>query len=155
MSERVASRRGPVFWVGVAMGWLFIVYGTRGVLVDHTATAPAGFARWFVGIAIVHDAVVAPVVLLIAWTVGRAVPRQAVVPVRLGLATTGLIVLYTWPFVRSYGRAETNPSALPLDYGRNLIGALIAVWLCVAAWIAIKSVRSQRQRGETNSGARR
>ena len=154
MSPPAPTRRGPLFWIGVGIGWAFIVYGARGVLVDRAATIPEGFARWFVGIAIVHDAVIAPVVLTIAWAVGRVVPARAVVPVRLGLATTGLVALYTWPFVRGYGRADTNPSALPLDYGRNLIGTLIAVWMCVAAWIVVKSVRSQRRRGSARSGAR-
>jgi hypothetical protein len=69
---------------------------------------------------------------------------MAVVPVRLGLATTGLLTLYAWPLVRGYGRAASNPTALPLDYSRNLVVSLIVTWTAVAAWIAAIAVRSRR-----------
>ena len=93
-----------------------------------------GFARWFVGVAIVHDAFVAPAVFGVAWLAGRLLPRRAVVPVRLGLASTALVTLYAWPLVRGYGRAASNPTALPLDYRRNLVISLVAIWIAVAVW---------------------
>ena len=155
MNQPAPIRRGPLFWLGVAIGWAFIAYGIRGVLTERAVRGPAEFARWFVGIAIVHDALLVPVALSLAWAVGRVVPRPAVVPVRLGLATTGLLALFTWPYVRGYGRADTNPSALPLDYGRNLLGALIAVWLLVAVWIAAKTVHNHKARRAEQTGARR
>jgi hypothetical protein len=114
------------------------------------ATPPLGFARWFIGVAIVHDAFLAPAVLLIAWAIGRIFPRRAVVPVRLGLATTGLLVLYAWPLVRGYGRTESNPSALPLDYTRNLVISLLVIWLIVGIWIMASSLHDHRRgRGQT------
>ena len=93
-----------------------------------------------------------PAVLLIAWTIGRIVPRRAVVPVRLGLATTGLLVLYAWPLVRGYGRSESNPSALPLDYSRNLVVSLLVIWLGVGIWITATSLHASSPPTEATTG---
>jgi hypothetical protein len=72
------------------------------------------------------------------------VPRRASVPVCIGLATTMLLVLYSWPLVRGYGRTDSNLSALPLDYGRNLAVTLMVLWVCVTVWIATRWARDKR-----------
>ena len=146
MTTPSLPHRGRMFWGGMVVGWAFILFGIRGLFMDRTATAPAGFAKWFIGLAIVHDALLAPLVLAVAWLVGRFLPRRAVAPLRLGLATSGLVILYAWPLARGYGRRESNPSALPLDYGRNLIVSLITLWILVGLWIAIASLQSHRRR---------
>lgn len=144
--------RRAMFWVGVVVGWGFILFGIRGLLMDRAASAPAGFAKWFIGLAIVHDALLAPLVLVGGWLVGRALPRRAAVPVQLGLATSGLLFLYAWPLVRGYGRRESNPSALPLDYGRNFAVSLIVIWAGVGLWIAMTSLRSHWRRVSSENG---
>ncbi len=140
------AHHGIVFWTSAAIGVLLIAYGARGVLTDRAATPPRGFTEWFLGSAVVHDALLAPCVFAVAWAVGRVLPRPAVVPVRLGLATTALLVAFAWPLVRGYGRRDSNPTALPLDYGRNLALSLVAVWLVVVAAIATSVVRRRRHR---------
>jgi hypothetical protein len=134
------------FWIGVAVGWSLIAFGVAGVVVDRDQTSPAAFVRWFVGIGVVHDLVFAPLVLLVSWAVGRVLPRRTVLPVRVGLASTALVVLYSWPVVRGYGRNPANPSVLPLAYGRNLGLTLILVWSAVAVWIASSSWRARGAR---------
>jgi hypothetical protein len=136
-----SSRRQ--FWVSVAAGWLLIAIGVVGLIADRSATAPVAFTRWFIGIAVLHDAVFAPLVLFASWTVARALPHRAVAPVRVGLASTTLIVLYSWPLVRGYGRRASNPSVLPLAYGRNLCITLIVLWTAVATWIVVRSLRDR------------
>ena len=150
MTPPTRANRGPLFWATAVVGWGLILFGIRGLAMNRNATPALGFARWFIGLAVVHDALLVPAVLLIAWTIGRIVPRRAVVPVRLGLATTGLLVLYAWPLVRGYGRRESNPSALPLDYGRNLVVSLLVIWLGVGIWITATSLHlHRRDRGPT------
>ena len=146
MTTPALPHRGRMFWASMMVGWAIVLFGIRGLFMDRAATAPAGFAKWFIGLAIVHDAFVAPVVFTVAWLAGRILPRRAVVPVRLGLATSGLLILYAWPLARGYGRRESNPSALPLDYGRNLIVSLITIWILVGLWIGIASLQSHRRR---------
>jgi hypothetical protein len=125
------------FWAGAIAGWTLITIGIIGLVGDRSATAPISFAKWFIGIAVVHDVVLAPLVLFASWVAGRALPHRAVLPVRVGLATTALLVLYSWPLVRGYGRRDANPSALPLSYGRNLLVSLIVLWSVVAIWVTV------------------
>ena len=129
---------GPTFWIGVVIGWAAIAFGVRGVFKDGGAV---GFGQWFIGVAIAHDVVVAPIAFATAWLAGRILPRHAVLPVRLGLASTGLLTLVTWPLLWGYGRAASNPTALPLDYRRNYAAALVAIWLAVAGSVAIGWIR--------------
>lgn len=139
-------RYGAMFWASATIGLFIIGFGVRGILSDRGATPPRGFAQWFIGSAIVHDALIAPCAFAIAWAVGRVLPRAAVVPVRLGLATSALLIAFAWPLVRGYGRRESNPTALPLDYGRNLLLTLVVVWLTVFAAIATKTLRAHHAR---------
>jgi hypothetical protein len=53
---------------------------------------------------------------------------------RLALAVTALVTAIAWPLVRGWGYRAANPSALPLDYGRNLVGVVVTV--CVVALLA-------------------
>ena len=147
-----AHRYGISFWTSAVIGLLIMAFGVRGLFSDRSATPPRGFAQWFVGSAIVHDALIAPCAFAIAWAVGWALPRRAVIPVRLGLATSALLVAFAWPLVRGYGRRAANPTALPLDYGRNLVVALIVVWIVVLATIATTAVRGHRAR-HNNGGS--
>jgi hypothetical protein len=140
------ERRGASFWIGLAIGWATIVVGVRGLIIDRDLTNPKNLVGWLVGLAIAHDAFVAPAVYVAAVVAGRLLPRRAVVPVRLGLATSALLVIVAWPLVRGYGRRESNPSALPLDYGRNLVACLLVVWAAVGAWIVADFIRDRRHR---------
>jgi hypothetical protein len=135
------ERRGPSFWIGVAIGWALILIGVRGLIVDHDLTNPKNLFGWLIALAVLHDAFVAPVAYAAAIIAGRLLPPRAVVPVRVGLASTALLVVFAWPLVRGYGRRESNPTALPLDYGRNLVASLVVVWTAVAVWIVADVLR--------------
>ena len=112
------------------------------LLHDHTATQPDDLVKWLLGAGVVHDAVIAPLVVALTWLTGRAVPVRARAPVRLGLIATAMLTVLTWPLVQGWGRRSANPSALPLDYGRNLVAVLAAIWL--GAFFAI-TVRMRRR----------
>jgi hypothetical protein len=59
----------------------------------------------------------------------RNLPAPIRTPARFALAVTALVTAIAWPLVRGWGYRAANPSALPLDYGRNLAGVLVAVWI--------------------------
>jgi hypothetical protein len=84
-----------------------------------------------VGLALAHDLVLAPVVLLVGAGVRRVVPAGARPLVAGGLLVSGVLGLVAWPLVRGYGRSAGNPSVLPRDYGRGLLVALAATWAVV------------------------
>jgi hypothetical protein len=138
ITEHTSHRRDRWFWLGAAAGLAFIVAGARGLLHDRAATQPSDLMKWLLGAGIVHDAVIAPIVVLAAWITGRAVPAPARTPIRLGLAATALLVVLTWPLVQGWGRRTANPSALPLDYGRNLIATLVGLWAVVIVFAVVR-----------------
>ncbi|MGH9189000.1 MAG: hypothetical protein ACRD0Q_03045 [Acidimicrobiales bacterium] len=144
MSEVRQPRTGTrTFWVSAAAGWALMAFGVRGLLDQHLATNPTGFGRLLVGTALVHDLLVAPLVFGAGLLVGRLVPAPVRSVVQGGLICSGLVTLYAFPFVRGYGRAPTNPSALPGNYGRGLAVILLAIWVVTAALAALRT-RSTR-----------
>jgi hypothetical protein len=101
-------------------------------------------ARWGIGLAVVHDLVLAPIVSLVGLAVGRLLPRSAKGPVAAGLFVSATVTAVAWPAVRGYGRLPGNPSALPGNYARGLAVVLAAVWVAVAVAVAIRTLKSLR-----------
>jgi hypothetical protein len=133
--SETTSRRGLL--IGLAVGMPVIAYGIRGILVDADDTHPAELARWVLGPAVVHDALLAPVALAVGWALRRVVPSFAWPAVRAGLLSTVVLCLVAWPLVRGYGRSASIPSLFPRNYGTGLAAALAVVWLGVAVWSAL------------------
>ncbi len=131
---------GPGLWVGLALGVPVVAWGMRGAWLERGRTHPAELARWIAGSAVVHDAVVLPLVLLVGLVVRRLVPPPTWPAVRWGLATTGVVALVSWPFVRGYGRRPSNPSLLPRDYGAGVLLVMAAVWV-LTLLVSVRLVR--------------
>ncbi|WP_121830073.1 hypothetical protein [Streptomyces sp. S1] len=99
---------------------------------------------WLAGALVVHDGLLAPLVLavglLIAGRPERGLWRGA-------LVIAGSVVLVTLPLLLRPGPAP-NPSALPLPYGRNLAIVLAAVAVgAVSLGLVRRRRRSQRRTG--------
>lgn len=99
---------------------------------------------WLAGALVVHDGLLAPLVLavglLIAGRPERGLRRGA-------LVIAGSVVLVTLPLLLRPGPAP-NPSALPLPYGRNLAIVLAAVAVgAVSLGLVRRWRRSQRRTG--------
>lgn len=128
-------------WVGLAVGGPVIAFGVAGAVGDAASTHPAELARWVVGGALVHDLVLAPIVLGVSWLLGRLAGRRArrpaLGPVRWAMATSAVLVLFAWPFVRGYGRNPGVPSLLNRDYGAGLVAYLVAVWAVAALAVLV------------------
>ena len=137
------QRRGLGFWLGLAVGWPVMGFGLAGLLGEAADTHPGDLARWFLSGAVVHDGLAAPVVCGIGWLLARGVPRAVRAPVAAGLVVSGVVVLYSWPFLRGYGLRPDNPSALPLDYGAGLAVVLASVWVVCGA-LAVRGWRRPR-----------
>lgn len=123
--------------------------GIRGMLLNRGATRPFFLIRLLVGLDLVHDLVLAPVVLVMGWTLSRVVPARLRAPLQGGLFCTAVVVAIAYPFVRGFGRIATNPSALSRNYAHGLLVTLAVVWAVTAAAM----VRSWR-RGAGRSQAR-
>lgn len=134
--DEVQTPRGPSFWLGLALGVAVMAYGLVGLLGASAATQPRNLGAFFFGAAIVHDAFVAPVVVLTGWLIARVLPPFVRPPVWFALASSGLLLAFTWPLVRGWGRRSANPSLLPFDYGRNVAIGLAAIWVIALGDVA-------------------
>jgi hypothetical protein len=141
-ADDTTSRRGLI--AGLILGLPVMAYAVRGALVDAADTHPAELARWVVGLAVLHDLVVVPVVLAVGVALRRRVPAPAWPPVRAALFASAVLVAVGWPFVGGFGRNAGVPSLLPRDYAAGLAMALVAVWLVAAAWIGVAVLRLRR-----------
>ena len=145
MSTDARQPRG--FWIGLVLGAPLMAVGVIGALDNSARAHPAELGRWIVGSAIVHDALVLPLVLVVGLVARRFTPPVAWPAVRWALATTGVIAVVAWPFVRGYGRRAANPSLLPRDYTMGTWAAVALVWLAAGLW-AVVAWRRARSEGK-------
>jgi hypothetical protein len=131
-------RTGPAFWVSAAIGWVVIGIGLRGIFQHSLDTRPANLAKFVVGGALLHDLLIAPVVLLAAVGLARRVPARARATATAALVVTGVVALFSYPLVRAYGLAAHNPTSLPHNYALNLTIVLGLVWAVAAAVLVVR-----------------
>ena len=127
------GRPGAGFWISAAVGWAVIAVGLRGIFAHSLDTRPANLARFVVAGALLHDLLVAPLVIAAGVLVARAVPGRARPVVQAALMVTAVVALFSYPLVRAYGLATHNPTSLPHNYAVNLIVVLGLVWAAAAA----------------------
>jgi hypothetical protein len=127
------DKAGARFWLTAAAGWIVIVVGLRGILVNSVDTRPESLAVFVVGGALIHDLVVAPVIIAVGWGVARAVRGPARAVVQAALVVTAALALFSYPLVRAYGLATNNPTSLPRNYTASLLIVLGVVWAVAAA----------------------
>jgi hypothetical protein len=130
---------GSRFWISAAVGWAVIGWGVVGIFRHSLDTRPANLAKFVVGGALLHDLLVAPLVILAGVLLARAVPGRARGPVQAALAVSAIVALFAWPLVRAYGLAAHNPTSLPHNYALNLAIVLGIVWATAGVAILLKS----------------
>ena len=132
--------RWPIV-TGAVVGAGFAAVGVASLLQESHDTHPFVTARWVVGLALAHDLVLVPLVLVVGAAVRRWSPATARPFVAGGLIVSGALALVAWPLVRGYGRSAGNPSILPRDYGRGLLVALAVTWVLVLVLHLIRRIR--------------
>ncbi|MEJ5945755.1 hypothetical protein WDZ17_10680 [Pseudokineococcus basanitobsidens] len=148
LGRGVRTARVLLVVVGVAV----MAFGVLGFVLDAGDTGPV--ASWVVlaAFAVGHDALFAPAVLVVVAVASRLVPDRAVPVVRAALLVSGALALVALPLVLGLGDDPSEPSALPLDYGRNLLVSLAVVWAVAA--LALLVPRRGRRRAAELEGAR-
>lgn len=146
-------KRARSFWVGAVVGGAIMAYGIAGLIGAARRTRPVELATYLVGAAVVHDLVVAPIVLAVAAVVRLVVPRAVRAPALGVLMVGGVVTLFAFPFVRGYGRNPANPSALPGNYASGLVTVLVVLAVVVGAATAIRVVARARREPSPASGS--
>lgn len=107
---------------------------------------PYPVLKWLGGAVLLHDALVAPLVLAAGLLVA-AVPSASRPVVRGALLTAGALVLVALPALLRPG-TPANPSVLPLPYGRDLLLLLVLAGIAAVAAVlrARRAARGPRRR---------
>lgn len=131
-------RAGVTRWLTGAVGVLLAGVGVR--LLAGVTDLP-GVLLWLGGAVVLHDALVAPLVLLIGRALVRGGPRG---PVRAALLVGGALTVVALPVVLRPGQ-PANPSVLPLDYPRNWLVTLAAVAVVTILVVTVRGARRRRR----------
>jgi hypothetical protein len=145
----VGNRR--IFWVCVLVGWVLIAIGIRGVIVDARTTRPPQWGAWFVGAALFHDLLVAPVVFVVAARLLRRVRRPFRALVQAALILTAFVAAGSLPVVLRLGEPTGNPTVLPEDALPAFLGVLGAIW---GATVVLLLAAARRNRGTPRAAPR-
>jgi MFS family permease len=129
-ATRVLAGLMGVALMGVGGSLLMDVRDLTGVLV------------WLGGAVVLHDAVIAPLVLLAGLVLVRGRARG---PVRGALVVAGALTVVALPVLLRPGRTA-NSSVLPLDYPRNWLVTVVVVASVTAVWLAVRKFRDGRRR---------
>ena len=135
------DRHGPVFWGGLVVGGALMAYGVHGVLTELGPGNPFKLAEWVVGLDLIHDLLLAPIVVVLGLLAAWALPTTMRGPVRAAAALSGVVVLFSIPLLTGWGRRAGNSSTLPLDYARNVVIVLAVIWAVAAVVAAARWVR--------------
>lgn len=138
---------GRVFWITTAIGWSVMAGAVIGAFGDRRDAQPTVLARWLVGSALLHDLLWLPIIAIVGAVLARVGRRDRVPgPVRWAIATSAVLAVIAWPFVRGYGRNPGNPSLLPRNYAHGLVAYLVLTWLLAGVALAIGNWRATRPR---------
>ena len=137
----VDDEHGAGFWIGLAIGGAVMAYGVRGVFMELGPANPFRLATWVVGLDLVHDLLLAPMVVVVGFLLARVLPRSMRGPARAAAALSGIVVLFSIPLLTAWGRRAGNSSTLPLDYARNVWVVLAVIWAGAAVIVAVRMVR--------------
>jgi hypothetical protein len=141
VSELRAAPDGPEplagwrWWTGLAIGSAVGLFGLAGLAVDAAKTMPGVWLKWLIGLLLVHDFLLAPMVHLTGRRLRDRAPESWRWPLQLGLITSGVLVLASVPVLVGVGRRTQpgNASVLPGNYPLTLAVVLTVVWLAVLA----------------------
>lgn len=130
------------FLLGV-MGVALLGYGGYQLLHYSHDTHPVEIATWLVVALVVHDGVIAWVVVVVGWLIARLVPARARAYVQGGLICAALITLISLPLIYRRGKAAPGLTLLTQNYRAHLA---VLLGMVAAATVAAYAVRVARDR---------
>ncbi len=136
---------GPLMWASLVLGWAVIIFALHGMISNSSGSNPPALFRILIGLNLVNDLLIAPVLVVAAVLCRRLLPRWLLVPVDVGLIITAVVVLYSYPLIGSWGKTQrAGASRLPWNYAHNVALVLVLIWAACAlgalwSWIRTRS----------------
>ena len=135
-ADASSERAGLGFWIGLAVGHPGDGLRRGRARPTGRLAPPFDVAKWLGGGVLLHDLVLAPLVLAVVWAIGRLAPppvhtaarrcpRQRPDRCDRMAGTPGL------------RQSPDNPTVHPLDYGTRCSRALVLLWAVVALWVLV------------------
>lgn len=137
-------------------GIALLVVGGVVLGMDVKPTRYLGILSWFIGALVIHDGIIAPLVLVVS-LIGRRLRLPAVVLaiVQGALVLVGIVALLVVPEIIKQRIRVASSSILPQDYLTNLVVYLVVIAaLTAVAVLLYRSVgRAARRGAGPDSGA--
>jgi hypothetical protein len=141
-------------WATLAAGLAGLGYGVLLLLRlgwgNLTATS-----TWLVGGVLLHDAVLAPLVVAAAVLALRRVPGHRLAPWAVGLVVLGPVTLLSVPVLGRFGARPSEPSLLDRNYwlGWSALVVVVSGVILVATYVRGRSRRAPTLREGSGDGA--
>jgi len=141
----VRVTRGVLIVVGIAL------IGLGGYVLTETVspTRYSGLLVWLIGSVIVHDAIIAPVVVAVGLAVrrtGRRVPAAVIALVQSAVVVGVVLSMIVVPEIVARAKGPKNDTVLPFDYAARLGAMWVVIAVVTALAVAIYLVRTRRQK---------
>jgi hypothetical protein len=130
-------------WLFLVPGLAAVAVGGYGLWTSLSTTAQISWGIWFVGSALLHDLVIAPLWIGLGWVAATVLPRPARAPVVVGAALSGSITLVALPFALGFGGDEGDTSFETRNFTVTLFVVVGVVLAVSAVWAAIRVQRAR------------
>lgn len=103
-----------------------------------------GLLFWLAGGILVHDGIIAPVVVglaLLLRRLGRRLPWAAVGVIQVALVVGGIMTLIVAPEIVAQAKGPVNPTILVGPYGARLVGLWIVLAIATAGVVGVLIAR--------------
>ncbi|MDH6244099.1 hypothetical protein [Mycobacterium sp. OTB74] len=119
-----------------AAGIAAVLYGST-LLWDNPTVVLVRILAWGLGAVIVHDAVFAPLCVLVGYTGRKLLPARWRAPVAMAGLCTVVLLLLAIPVFDKPGRRPDNVTVVDRDYHVGLLISLAVVWVAALTYLVI------------------
>jgi hypothetical protein len=135
-------------WVLVGAGVASVAYGAWLLVTRQSAAHAMDTLLWLAGGVILHDLVLAPVVVALGWVAVPLLPICARAPAVVGGIVLGTLTLTVVPVLGGFGRRADNPTLLDRDYAAGWVAVAAAEVAAVVAASVLRSRHARTTKGE-------
>jgi hypothetical protein len=134
----------------IGFGASILLIGFAVLLTEIPPARYVGIGAWLLGALILHDAVIAAVVVSVGVILRRPslrIPFAVTLIIQSTLAVGGIVSLLVVPAVVKKAIGSANPSLLPSDYLGNLLmvwAVLLSLAAAASAWVLVRSRSARR-----------